>query len=372
MELVMRAARLVVAGAALLAAQLAAGFLVSRAHAAPSANVPPPRFEVVADWPKPLPLGWVTGEVAGNCVDSRDHVFIVNRRNLTAKELRVGQRAPVVIEFDPDGNVVAGWTPPVSPNGIHGCFVDHEDNVWIGGNGDAIVQKYSHDGSRLLLQIGQPGVFDSSDGTAAGTPLNASRTLLNRPSDIAVDPSNGDVYISDGYGNHRVVVFDRGGSYLRQWGEAGTLAEAEAGTGGKFLATVHGVNLGKDGLVYVNDRKGDRIQVFTKMGAFVRNLWVDKGVGVNTTAAIGSAWDMAFSIDAAQNYIFDTDGEQEVLWTLRRDGGGVVGGFGQPGHMAGEFTFLHTVAVDSKGNLYTAETIDGRRIQKFRPVGRHP
>lgn len=364
----MKASRIAVAGAALAAAQLASILFPSHAHAAP--NAPPPRFQVVADWPKPLPDGWVTGEVAGNCIDSQDHVFIVNRRNLTAKELRVGQPAPIVVEFDPAGNVVAGWSPPVTPNGVHGCFVDHEDNVWIAGNGDAIVQKYSHDGSQLLLQIGERGVFDSSDGTATGTPLNSSETLLNRPSDIAVDPSNGDIYISDGYGNHRVVVFDASGNFLRQWGEAATLAEAEAGVGGKFLATVHAVNLGKDGLVYVNDRKGDRIQVFTKQGVFVRNIWVDKGVGVNAGPAIGSAWDLAFSADAGQNYIFDTDGEQELLWTLDRESGEVLGSFGRPGHMAGEFTFLHTVAVDSKGNLYTAETIDGRRIQKFRPVGK--
>lgn len=360
----MKAFRLAVAGAALAAALVPSGAL-----AAPSA--PPPRFELVPGWPKPLPHGWVTGEVAGNCVDSQDHVFVVTRRNLTAKEARVGQASPVVIEFDPAGNVVAGWTPPLYPNGIHGCFVDHEDNVWIGGNGDAVVVKYTHDGQELM-HIGTPGLFDSTDGTAAGTPLNASTSLLNRPSDIAVDPANGDVYISDGYGNHRVIVFDRNGNYLRQWGSAATQAEADAGVGGKFLATVHGVNLGKDGFVYVNDRKGDRIQVFTKQGQFVRNIWVDKGVGIDSAAAIGSAWDMAFSADAAQNYIFDTDGEQEVLWTLRRDGGGVVGAFGQPGHDAGEFTFLHTVAVDSKGNLYTAETIDGRRIQKFRPVGKSP
>lgn len=364
----MKASRIAVAGAALAAAQLASILFPSHAHAAP--NAPPPRFQVVANWPKPLPDGWVTGEVAGNCIDSQDHVFIVNRRNLTAKELRVGQPAPIVVEFDPKGNVVAGWSPPVTPNGVHGCFVDHEDNVWIAGNGDAIVQKYSHDGSTLLLQIGEQGVFDSSDGTATGTPLNSSETLLNRPSDIAVDPSNGDIYISDGYGNHRVVVFDASGNFLRQWGEAATLAEAEAGVGGKFLATVHAVNLGKDGLVYVNDRKGDRIQVFTKQGVFVRNIWVDKGVGVNAGPAIGSAWDLAFSADAGQNYIFDTDGEQELLWTLDRESGEVLGSFGRPGHMAGEFTFLHTVAVDSKGNLYTAETIDGRRIQKFRPVGK--
>jgi hypothetical protein len=331
-----------------------------------------PRFEVDADWPKPLPQGWVTGEVAGNCVDSRDHVFIVNRGNLTAKELRVGQVSPPVIELDPDGNVVNHWGDrAVLPNGLHGCFVDHEDNVWIGGNGDAIVQKYSHDG-KLLLQIGEKNHFDSSDGTAAGTPTNSSRTLLNRPADIAVDPANGDIYIADGYGNRRVAVFDRNGTFLRQWGRQATTAEADAGMPGVFLQQVHGVNLGRDGLVYVNDRKGDRIHVYDKMGTFVRNIWIEKGVGIDCGPCIGTAWDMAFSPDRSQTFIYNTDGEQEILWTLARESGELLSGFGQPGHNAGEFTFLHTVAVDSRGNLYTAETVDGRRIQKFKPVGQRP
>jgi len=331
-----------------------------------------PKFRVVPDWPKALPNGWVTGEVAGTCVDGQDHVFIVNRRNLTAKELRVGQPSPAIIEFDPNGNVVNSATPAVLPDGLHGCFVDYQNNVWVGGNGDAIVQKYSHNLSALLLQIGEKGHFDSTDGTAAGTPLNSSHTLLNRPADIAVDPSNGDVYIADGYGNHRLVVFDKNGSFLRQWGEAATVAEANAGVGGKFLAQVHGVNLGRDGLVYVNDRKGDRIQVFDKLGQFQRNIWIKKGVGINNPASIGTAWDMAFSPDRDQTFIYNTDGEQEILWTLARESGQLLTGMGQPGHMAGEFTFLHTVASDSKGNLYTGETIDGRRVQKFKDVGHQP
>ncbi|HBY98046.1 MAG: hypothetical protein M5U01_29000 [Ardenticatenaceae bacterium] len=333
---------------------------------------PPPKFEVDPFWPKPLPNNWVTGEVAATCVDSQDHLFIVSRRNLTAKELRVATPSPAIIEFDPAGNVVNSATPPVLPDGLHGCFVDYQDNLWIGGNGDAIVQKYSHDLSTLLLQIGEKGHFDSTDGTAAGTPLNSSHTLLNRPSDIAVDPTNGDVYISDGYGNHRVVVFDHEGNYLRQWGEAATQAEADDGVGGKFLATVHGVNIGQDGLVYVNDRKGDRIQVFEKTGDFVRNIWIQKGVGINNPASIGTAWDMAFSPDRSQTFIYDTDGEQEILWIVGRESGELLAGFGRSGHMAGEFTFLHTVAADSKGNLYTGETIDGRRVQKFKAVGRQP
>jgi len=169
-----------------------------------------------------------------------------------------------------------------------------------------------------------------------------------------------------------VVVFDKNGSFLRQWGEAATVAEANAGAGGKFLAQVHGVNLGRDGLVYVNDRKGDRIQVFDKLGQFQRNIWIKKGVGINNPASIGTAWDMAFSPDRDQTFIYNTDGEQEILWTLARESGQLLTGMGQPGHMAGEFTFLHTVASDSKGNLYTGETIDGRRVQKFKDVGHQP
>lgn len=325
-----------------------------------------PEFRVVADWPKPLPDGWITGEVAGTCIDSQDHLIIVNRSNLTETELRVGVPAPSVIEFDPEGNVVNAWTAPVMPDGLHGCFVDHEDNIWIGGNGDAIVQKYSHDGSTLLLQIGTRGLFDSSDGSAAGEPLNSSQTLLNRPADIAVDPENGDVYIADGYGNHRIVVFDRNGTFLRQWGEAATQEEADQGVGGVFLATVHAVNLGDDGNVYVNDRKGDRVQVFDKSGTFIRNIWIDPGTGAG--AGTGSAWDSDFSVDEAQTYLYNTDGENQILWYLNRETGEILGQTGRPGHMAGEFTYLHTLAVDSQNNIYTAETIGGRRIQKFEPV----
>ncbi|MBI2876648.1 MAG: hypothetical protein HYY20_07185 [Candidatus Tectomicrobia bacterium] len=326
-------------------------------------EAPPPKFQVDPFWPKPLPHGWITGEVAGTCVDSRDHLFILNRRKLTEKELRRGTPAPAVIELSGDGSVLNAWTPPVLPDTLHGCYVDHEDNVWIAGNGDAIVQKYAHDGSTLLLQIGEKGNFD---------PTNQSKTLLNRPADVAVDPTNGDIYIADGYGNHRVVVFDRNGRYLRQWGEQATPQEAEQGVGGKLLGTVHCVVLGKDGLVYVCDRKGNRIQVFDKTGRFRRNLWIHQGVGSNVAASIGTAWDIAFSPDPSQTFLYDTDGEQEVLWIVGRQSGRILTGFGRPGHMAGEFTFLHTITVDSKGNLYAGETIDGRRVQRFNLIGRGP
>jgi hypothetical protein len=344
-------------------ATLAAGSTMDASQGNPSVA---PKFQVDPGWPKPLPDGWVTGEVGGTDVDGQDHVFIVNRRNLTDKELRVGQPAPGVIEFDADGNVVNAWTPPVMPDNVHGCYIDYQGNVWMGGNEDAIVQKYAHDGSTLLLQIGVKGQFDSSDGTRQGTPMNSSEMLLMRPADIAVDPTTDEVYIADGYGNHRVVVFDRSGSFLRQWGEAATPEEAAAGIGGKFLDTVHAVNLGRDGNVYVNDRKGDRIQVFDKQGDFLRNIWISPGAGAG--AGIGSAWDLAFSPDPNQTFIYNSNGENEILHTVGRQSGEIIGRFGRPGHMAGEFTFMHTLAIDSKSNLYVGETVGGRRVQKLRAV----
>jgi NHL repeat len=333
--------------------------------------VAPGRFRVDPFWPKPLPRDpvtgryWVTGDVAGNAFDSRNRLYTINRRNLTETELRVASPSPAFIVYDLAGNIVRSGTPPVLPDGLHGCFVDRWDSVWIAGNGDAIVQKYSHDLSTLLLQIGEKGVFDSSDGTANGTPLNSSRTLLNRPADIAVDPRNGDVYIADGYGNHRVVVFNRGGTYLRQWGEQATLAEAEAGVGGKFFGVVHGVNLGRDGLVYVNDRKGNRIQVFEKDGTFVRNIWINRGFLLTDPASPGTSWDLAFSKDRNQRLIYVTDGEEQLLWTVAHRDGRTIRSYGRPGHMAGDFTFVHTLDLDSRGNIYTAETVGGRRVQRF-------
>ena len=237
-------------------------------------------FEVDPFWPKPLPDDWVTGNVGGTCVDANDHVFIVSRTadptNLTNAEKEIAKPAPPVIEFDPEGNVVNSWgDPKVVPGGIHDCYFDNEGNLWIGGNADAIAQKYSHDG-KLLLQIGTKGKFDTSDGTMKGNALNSSHTLLNRPASFAVDPANAEVYIADGYGNRRIVVFDRNGTYIRQFGRQATQSESEAGIGAAFLTVVHCVALSSDGLLYVCDREGKRIQVFDKMGNFKKNIFLKR------------------------------------------------------------------------------------------------
>jgi hypothetical protein len=378
------------ASIAALAAGAVGAWSVSQAD--PNRQAKAPAYKVDPLWPRiPLPSDpvtgkpWVTGEVAGTCVDSADNVFIVTRGNLVAPEDVEAVAAPPVIEFNPKGDVVASWGDRgVLPNGIHGCFVDYQDNVWIAGNGDGIVQKYSHGGT-LLLQIGTRGVCDNPPANTCGNSgsnpdANQSHTLLNQPADMYVDPNpdpvtgqRGTIYIADGYGNHRVAVFASDGTFLRQWGAvAGTVVNPLTDSLGAFASGdgghPHCVLIGNDNLVYVCDRADDRIQVFTKTGSLVRVIAVVPGTGVtgaNPLNTAGSAWDFDFSNDAVQSFLFEADGGNEQVHIMDRFAGAILSSFGQPGHQAGQFTFLHTIAKDSKGNLYTGETINGRRVQKF-------
>ena len=249
------------------------------------------------------------------------------------------------------------------PSTIHGCFADRENNIWLTGNGDGIVQKWTHDG-KMLLQIGKRGVFDSSDGTSRGKNLNASQTQFFNPAGVVVDPGNGDVYVADGYGNRRVAVFDKTGKFLRQWGHQATKEETEAGAPAAFAQIVHCIAMGNDGLLYVCDRQGDRVQVFDKMGGFKRNIWVRTGTPTLPDPR-GTVWWIAFSRDPEQKFMYVMNGRNEHLHVLDRQSGQILSSFGRPGHMLGSFTHGHAVAVDSKGNLYIAETDTGRRIQKF-------
>jgi DNA-binding beta-propeller fold protein YncE len=274
------------------------------------------RYDADPTWPKPLPETWVTGQVSGVCVDAKDHVFIVNRNDMTAKEAEVSQQAPPFIELDADGRIAnsfGDWN--TVPNTTHGCTIDYEGNFWTAGNGDGIIQKYSHDG-KLMLQIGNRGLLDSSDGTLKGRPMNSSHTQFNMPSDIAVDPKNGDIYVADGYGNSRIAVFDRHGQFLRQWGRQGTKEEADKGTGGAFMQVVHCVVIGNDGFVYVCDRQSDRIQVFDKTGQFRRNIWIRRDRDLPDRW--GTTWWIAFSSDAEQKYLYVADGGDEQVKILDR------------------------------------------------------
>ena len=394
------------AGSLAVAVSAALG-LASLTQADPNKKPKVPAFQLDSNWPKPLPVAgqfntptvlstangkpkpWVTGEVAGTCVDSQDHVFTVNRGNLVAPETVTAVSSPVVIEFDSDGNVVNAWNPTGTQSQIHGCFVDYQDNIWIAGNGDGIVEKWTHDGSTKLLQIGTKGVCDNPPANTCGNsgtnPLaNQSHTLLNEPANVWVDPGpdpvthqRGSVYIADGYGNHRVVVFSATGAYLRQWGGvAGTVNNPQTDFTDKFAAGdgghPHCVVGGNDGMIYSCDRGDDRIQVWDKVGNLQRVINVVPGTGVTLgiggvpgLGTAGSAWDLRFTNDDNQTYMFEVDGGNEIMHTMDRVLGTIVADLGQPGHQGGQFTYLHSNTVDSKGNVYTGETINGRRIQKF-------
>jgi len=416
----MKKAPFVYAGSVALTVAIALGLGTAVTQADPKKQPKPPTFKVDATFPKPLPSAgdfgsactinsgttptsctssatgkpkpWVTGEVAGTCVDSQDHVFTVNRGNLINPETVTAVSSPTVIEFDQKGNVVNAFNVTGTQSQIHGCFVDYQDNIWIAGNGDGIVEKWSHDGKTKLLQIGTKGVCDNPPtnvcGNSGGNPLaNMSHTLLNEPAIVWVDPNpdpvtgqRGSVYIADGYGNHRVVVFSATGTWLRQWGGvAGTVNNPLTDSPGLFASGdgghPHCVVGGNDNNIYSCDRGDDRIQVWTKTGTLLRVIPVVPGTGVTLgiggapgLGTAGSAWDFRFTNDANQTYMIEVDGGNEIVHTMDRIAGSIVADMGQPGHEPGQFTFLHSNTLDSKGNMYTGETINGRRIQKFTAI----
>jgi hypothetical protein len=359
-----------------------------------------PKYSVDSRWPRPLPSvkdakgvsrEQVPGAVGTHCIDSRDHVFQFNRSYLNPSEFRTAATipAPPVIEFDPEGNIVNTWGDPtltpkgasaVLPQNTHGCFVDYQDNIWVGGNADGVVQKWSHDGKKMLLQIGTKGVCDGPPTLAPDSPFptcgapgnNSSRTLLNEAADVAVDPNpdpvtgeRGSVYIADGYGNHRVVVFNSRGQYLRQWGSMGSGPGQFYPTGGGHP---HCVVLSNDGLVFVCDRQGSRIEVFDRMGNLKRIIpVVPKDVKAERTVS-----DIAFSRDPEQKFIYVLhygcgcpSPEGGRIWILARESGAIVGSIGRPGPAAGEFLSAHSIGLDSKGNVYVGESPQGRRTQRF-------
>jgi DNA-binding beta-propeller fold protein YncE len=325
-----------------------------------------PSFEVDPWWPKPLPDKWITGRLGTVCVDSHDHVIVTNRRDITDEERETSTQAPSVLFFDLQGNLVQSWDGDweAHPGIIHGCFADSHDNIWITGSGDGIIQKYSHAG-KLLLQIGVRGSFDTSDGTEKGKPLNSSRSGFFNPAALTIDPLTDDVYVADGYGNRRVAVFNRDGQFLRQWGEQATTEETASGAPAKFAQVVHCITMSRAGLLYVCDRQGNRIQVFDKLGNFQRNIWINTGTSTLPDRR-GTAWWVGFSSDQKQRFLYVMDGRNEQVRVLDHASGAILSSFGRPGHQLGNFTHGHTLAVDSTGAIYVAETDTGRRIQKFK------
>lgn len=365
-----------------LIAGLAAG--QSKLQAAIAArSVDAPRFEVDPYWPKPLPSHWLLGSTIGIGIDSRDHVFIIHRGDSTLNQrTEVGadarpavgeccRAAPPILEFDPDGNLVKAWGGPGEgydwPTSNHGIAVDDKDNVWIGGNGtgDSHILKFTHDG-KFLMQIGK-----------SKQPVNSnSATSFGRVAKISFDPRTQEAFVADGYSNKRVAVLDMStGAMKRFWGAYGNAPRdtnmgpynPAAPLAQQFRNPVHCAEPSNDGLVYVCDRPNDRIQVFQTSGKFVKEQRI-----APLTLGDGSVWDIAFSKDPAQKYIFLADGKNERVYVMDRESLAILTQFGDGGRQPGQFFAVHSIATDSKGNLYTTETYEGKRVQKFVYKGMAP
>lgn len=404
-----------------------------------------PRFKVDEAWPKTLPDNWLVGQVGGIAVDRDDNIWILQRaRTLTSDEAGATDAfddqgtpivddegnpvdenghprpygpiadcclpAPAVMQFDRKGNLLQAWGGPADPGfvgtggrcdpadgcqwpaGEHGIYVDHNDNVYISGNGngaggslwagthgwDSQVLKFSNDGT-FLLNIGDPGnpeaTSNDTGGAANGTPQ------VWRAADMEVDRETNELYIADGYGNHRVLVVDaETGMYKRHWGAYGenpvddTAADAvgdyavdrDAGTVDEhFRNPVHCVRITHDRKVYVCDRVNDRIQVFETDGTYITEAFIR-----SETLGNGSVWDLDTSSDRDQSCLHNADGTNQQVDTLDRDTLEVLASFGTGGRNAGQFHWVHNLATDSQGNIYTAEVDTGKRAQKLERVGR--
>ncbi len=344
-----------------------------------AASVKAPAFDVDPYWPQPLPNHWVLGSAIGVGVDSRDHVFVIHRRASFNERTEIGAAtdpktaeccipAPNILEFDPEGNLVNSWGGPGDdydwPSSNHGLTLDHKDNIWIGGNGgtDSHILKFTRDG-KFLMQLGKP-----DQGTDSHSTSNFGRVAK-----ISFDAAANEAFVADGYANKRVAVLDADtGEFKRYWGAYGNKPDdtnigrynPEDPPAQQFRNPVHCADPSNDGLVYVCDRANDRIQVFKTDGTFVKEKFI-----APLTLGDGSVWDIAFSKDREQKFMYVADGKNMKVYILDRESLEILTSFGDGGRQPGQFFAVHSIATDSKGNIFTTETYEGKRVQKFKYKG---
>src|SRR5215831_3368499 len=334
-----------------------------------------PQFAVDPSWPQPLPEKWIIGTIGGITVDARDHIWINQRPSaLDAREKRASTDsnvkccvpAPPVIEFDQTGKVVQGWGGDGPDykwgNDGHGIHVDYNNFVWVGDNNadtGGHIYKFTRDG-KFVMRIGKPGKATGSNDIEH----------LGRPADMVVDPATNELFVADGYGNKRVIVFDAAtGAYKRHWGAYGKPPSDEkiewdpkGPPPQQFGNPVHCITITKDGLVLVCDRSHNRMQMFRKDGTFVREISVLKDSAPGTIGSIAK-WP-----DANETYLLVVDDPNGQFHMINRADGKLLASYGRVGHQLGEFYNLHFIGIDSKGNVYSAE-VQGKRVQKFRNLG---
>jgi DNA-binding beta-propeller fold protein YncE len=353
--------------------------LASAALATLTAQTPvvPPRLDVDPFWPT-MPETFFLGPVRGLSVDAQDHVWIVHDPAAITADIRGAAAdppqaeccvpAPQVLEFDPSGKYVQGWS--MTGEGyealqqVHGIFVDHRSNVWISSErqGDNHILKFDRRG-KFLLQIGRKGQSQGSNDTAN----------VNRAADMFVWPKTNELFVADGYGNRRVIVFDaETGAYKRHWGAYGARPDdsdktprTSSGEGSKQFNLVHDVLISRDELLYVADRSNNRLQVFRPDGTFVNEAYIAR----TTATTNGTVYAFALSADAQQRFLYVADAANGRIRVLDRKSLTVIDSIGRWGRQAGQFMVPHSIATDSNGNLYVAEIREGR-VQKF--VSRSP
>jgi DNA-binding beta-propeller fold protein YncE len=391
---------------AVLMAGLAAGQAVLNSGGSAQAQaMMAPKFEVDPMWPKPLPNHWVLGSAIGVTVDANDHIWMIHRgaATLDKKEKLIDSNggdcctaAPPVLEFDQAGNLLRHWGGPGEgydwPESNHGISVDYKGDVWIGGNGgpDSHILRFTQDG-KFLAQYGKKGArrkataaAGSGEGQVAGFEGGSNDPLnFGRVAKISFDQKANEAYISDGYLNKRVAVLDVDtGKMKRWWGAYGNkpddtpmpiydpaAPEGSPGSGHvqQFRNPVHCAEVSVDRFVYVCDRVNDRMQVFTTDGKFVKEAYYH-----TNARSDGSVWDIAFSKDPKQQWIFMADGVADRIRVIDRQSLKEITNFGDGGRQPGQFYAVHSIAIDHEGNLYTTETYEGKRIQRFVYKGMAP
>ena len=371
-------------------------WLVLQPNVATQAEREAPMFEVDPFWPKPLPNHWLLGSTIGLWVDEQDHVWVIHRGSDTLDDnertleldpptaMDCCSAAPPVLEFDAEGNLVSSWGGPGEgyewPSSNHGITLDAQGNAWIGGNGDADshILKFSRTGD-FIMQVGNAGARQGPPD-AEGNPTfvgdSTDPNNFGRVPEVWIDNAANEVYVADGYLNRRVAVLDADtGEIKRQWGAYGNPVD-DTDTGAydpsapvseTFRTPVHCVALSNDNLVYVCDRSNNRVQVFQSDGTFVSEVSFREG-----TLGAGAAWDVAFSADPDQRFLYVADGLNRRVHIFERETLELLTSFGEGGRQPGQFFGVHNIAVDSAGNIYTTETWEGKRLQKFVNLGIGP
>jgi hypothetical protein len=360
--------------AMLLALPMCVGY---EAHA--QANPRAPEFEVDPTWPT-IPEDWVLGEVTSVSVDRNDNVWVLHVPQSVPAERRANA-APPVLQFDSEGNLLRSWGGPANGTAWlgreHGIFVDANDFVWLGGRAgwpratapgvsDDMLMKFTMDGE-LVLQIGRSG---ESTG-------NLDTENVHQATDVFVDTEAQEIYAADGYGNKRVIVFDsETGEFKRMWGAFGnppppTFAPnapmpqpQTTPEGPPEFGLPHAIKVSNDGVVYLADRINNRIQLFTREGEFLQQVRVTNDGSDVVPVPAG----FAFSPDQDQQLLYVVDSGAMRVVIFDRRAMTQIGVVGSRGANAGEFDIVHHIAVDSNGNLYTAEIVNNWRAQKFVPT----